>query len=157
MADFTRLSLLNVRGPAIKVTVTKEKIERARKCDGYRCMIAEALMEAYPEGSYILVDLQFIRVSNMVKGERYFYATPRKAQAPLLAFDRGEVVKPFSFWINDPQVKPTGWLSQRSKGSRRGGGGGPAPARRGITNAPKSYTPRSVRRMFGLCQLPANQ
>lgn len=135
--------------PGLLVRVTDRHIKDAERCHGGRCMIAEAIVDAYPDATYVQVDLQAIRFTDLTKGLRYTYFTPQKAQLRLLAFDRGKHIDPFTFRISDTdaKVRISGWKGQ--------GRAVNAPRRRTTTHAQCSvatrYMPPPQRREFGLC------
>jgi hypothetical protein len=85
----------------IKITVTRDHIDRAIKGNSHRCMIADAIRAAIPKARFILVDLQTIRWSDLNSDEREFYLTPAVAQQAIVAFDQGEKVDPFSFTLHE--------------------------------------------------------
>jgi hypothetical protein len=85
----------------MKITVTREHIERAVKGNSHRCMIADAIRAVVPKARFILVDLQTIRWSELDSDERDFYLTPAAAQQAIVAFDQGEPVEPFSFTLTE--------------------------------------------------------
>lgn len=140
-------------GPRFTVRVTQHHIDTAMRCNGARCMVADAVIDAYPDGCYVQADVQSIRVTNLNKERRYFYFTPRHVQAKILAFDRGEIVKPFHFLLIDPQVRRSGWKADRSANASRRG------KKYGKAKAPQQKTmpTRTYRRAFGQCALPENQ
>lgn len=143
-----------MKSPAFKVVVKPEHIAEAVPKNSNHCMIADALEESYKgngkkklkrEASYVHVDLQTIRFTDIDKGVRYTYLTPPRAQAALLAFDGGQKPKPFSFILRDAvRIRETGWQGQRSKTASR---------------KEKTYKPTGVprkivyqrQRQFGLC------
>jgi hypothetical protein len=49
-----------------------------------------------------MVDTQLIRYTSAVTGQRIAYLTPPKAQAYVVAFDAGDPIAPFSFWVDKP-------------------------------------------------------
>jgi hypothetical protein len=60
-------------------------------------MIKEAIKAGHPQFSHTAVDLQSIRMTDLAKGLRYIYLTPRMVQQALVAFDQGLRMRPFSF------------------------------------------------------------
>lgn len=146
--------------PAIKVVVTAELIAKAvaagGRCNAFHCMIDDAVEEGYNlrdkkgvlkrAASYGRTDLQTIRVSDLDLGLRYWYLTPMIAQKALLAFDRGEEVKPFSFILREAQVHRCGWKgqSQRTAANRKG-------VRYKKTGQPRKSPQPAQTRSFGLC------
>lgn len=69
-------------------------------------MIAEAIREANPEWTKILVDLQTIRWTNRRTKMRYIALTPEIAAAALVNFDQGREIEPFSFRLRTFQRTP---------------------------------------------------
>ena len=139
--------------PVFRVRITNEHITQAEKRNGHKCMIAEAIMESYRggEASFVRVDLQSIRFTDLEKGLRYYYFTPKRAQKALLNFDQGKHVEPFSFELREAQVRRSGWHPtvqakaahrerERAKGSR---------PKRAPINPRQEPAPRK----FGLCRL----
>jgi hypothetical protein len=101
-----------------KINVTRELVERATQRDSRHCMIAEAIKEAHPHYTHILVDLATIRWSNPRTGNRYVCLTPVAAGNALVAFDQGEPIEPFSFSIQTMQVTPMAIPVKREDGTR---------------------------------------
>jgi hypothetical protein len=83
--------------PEASVFVTQEDIDKAIPQDSSHCMIADAIKRSVPGAARVSVDLATIRWTDPEKNLRYTYLTPRLAQGPLLAFDKGERPEPFSF------------------------------------------------------------
>jgi hypothetical protein len=101
--------------PGLKIEVTKELIEDAKGRDSSHCMIAEAVKAAFPEASYVSVDLQTIRFSDPVKRLRYTYLTPRIAQIALIDFDQEVTPEPFDFTLRRGQVTLSGGREGRER------------------------------------------
>jgi hypothetical protein len=106
--------------PRIKVIVTKEIIATAMPADSGHCMIADALVLSYPAAAFPSADLATIRCSDIEKGLRYIYLTPRSAQEALIRFDQGERPEPFAFELRSGQTtQPSKRLTvRRSDGSK---------------------------------------
>jgi hypothetical protein len=96
------------------IQVTREHIDNAVRRDSHRCMIADAIRDAFPAAQYILVDLQSIRWTDPEAKERYAYFTPPLAQRALLRFDQGKPVQPFTFRLGPAFTRAMGWAGQRS-------------------------------------------
>ncbi len=138
--------------PNFIVNVTRKHIDEAVECDGRKCMVVEAVIDSYKRGaSYVFVDFQKIRFTDLQKGERYFFDTPRKIQQMLLAFDQGQRknIKPTRFKLQFGQVRKSGyrachgpdWKPQENRSSA---------ARRVLGQAPlRTVAPQT--RKFGLC------
>lgn len=88
------------------INVTQQLIDEATLKDSNHCMIADAIRAKYPDAQGIKVDTQSIRFSLQYTGKRYFYFTPPLAQQRLIAFDKGETVKPFKFLLVEGVEKP---------------------------------------------------
>ena len=101
--------------PAVKIALTKELIEDSKQRDSSHCMIAEAVKAAYPDATYVSVDLQTIRFTDPGKHLRYTYLTPRIAQIALIDFDQGNTPEPFTFTLRRAQVTRSGGTQQRRK------------------------------------------
>ena len=143
--------LLGAKSPKFTVRVTQKHIDDAIECDAYHCMIADAVTESFPgkrakrQASYVSVDLQTIRFSDLDKRQKYRYLTPRRVQKMILDFDAGrkDAIKPMTFTIEEGQVYATGWRAQRAPSSKR------TPSRT-PTGPRKTPMPPQMRR-FGLC------
>jgi hypothetical protein len=83
------------------IEVTDAYIERARKNDSYRCVVAQAIARTIPDATRIEVDVQTIRFT--VEDERRLYLTPYVVQGYVVAFDAGDPVVPFKFQLRDPK------------------------------------------------------
>lgn len=86
-----------LKSPSITIEVTQEDIDKATPKNSGHCIYANSLMRKYSWAKRVSVDLATIRVSHPDKGLRYIWPTPRIGQIPLLDFDQGIPVKPFSF------------------------------------------------------------
>jgi hypothetical protein len=102
------MSVKSRKAPRVSVTITQELIDDAIKRDSSHCKIAEAIKAAYPGASRISVDLQCIRFSDLAKGERYTYLTPRVAQVGLVNWDQGTKPDPYEFQLRNGQVTAAG-------------------------------------------------
>jgi len=89
--------------PNLQITVSEKVIANSIRADSGHCMIAEAIKETAREKGlklgFIAVDLQTIRVTNLLSRLRYIYLTPPMAQMALVKFDNGEVITPFKFTL----------------------------------------------------------
>jgi hypothetical protein len=93
--------------PRVGVDVTRTIIARSTQRDSSHCMISDAIQEAIPDARFISVDIQTIRYT--LKGMRYTYLTPRKAQIELIRFDQGaDDIEPFSFQLRTGQTTRSG-------------------------------------------------
>lgn len=95
--------------PPIKIIVTQEDISVALPKNSGHCMIADAVKRDFlkkfkrkPLG--VAVDLQTIRMTDVEKGLRYIYLTPRIGQIQLLRFDKGLEIKPFVLFLRGGQI-----------------------------------------------------
>lgn len=139
-------TLTNVPVPRIRVRVTRAHIDQAIRAHGGRCMISEAVVDAYESADYVITDLQSVRITDLTKGVRYFYFTPKTAKEQLLAFDRGDMIAPFTFVLREAVVKAAGWQAQRSPDAKRP----PAKKQERAKSDKRTIVPPR-RRMFGLC------
>jgi hypothetical protein len=109
MADSNRTKTVVVRrapkSPAINVVCTKERIEEAKRLDSRHCWIAEAIKEAAPYLTNIIVDTATCRGTDADKGLRYIYLTPQITRNAIYRFDYGHDVEEFSFQLRGAQVK----------------------------------------------------
>jgi hypothetical protein len=95
------MDVVQTRKATMKITVTRDHIRAATRRDSHHCMIADAIRDRL-KTTFILVDLQSIRWSDLKKGKRYTYLTPARAQRAIIRFDRGEAVEPFAFTLAEP-------------------------------------------------------
>lgn len=153
-----------------QVVVRSDHIQQAIPKDSGRCMIADALKDAFPGARRVSVDLQTIRYTDSGNVRRT-YLTPGQAQAALARFDDGLSVEPFSFFLSNPihvspaddpgrdhgprpprTVRVTDNVGTDSRGSKIRGlkvqvtGGHPPP-----------LTKRGTRRVFGMRGLRVNE
>ena len=103
------------RAPQVIVEITDEVIDEAIPRDSSHCMIADALKALVPGASKVAVDLQTIRFSDLKKGLRYTYLTPRVAQVALIKFDQGLKPEPFAFRLRGGQVTRAGRVKRETK------------------------------------------
>lgn len=96
------------KGPKVHIKVTPEIIAESMQRDSRHCMIAEAIKKSYPDATHVSVDLATIRFTDIKRGLRFTYLTPRIAQVQLVKFDQGVEPPPFDFQIRSPQVTRSG-------------------------------------------------
>ena len=75
--------------PTLKLAITDEQWERAKRASSGGCLIADAIKTQYPEYSSVSVDMATVRFSDRKRGVRYTYLTPEAARLSLLYFDQG--------------------------------------------------------------------
>lgn len=85
----------------MRIVVRREHIEKAIKKDSHHCMIADAIKD-HLAVTFILVDTQSIRYTDLALKERYVYFTPPAAQEMILKWDKGIHVQPFAFELGSP-------------------------------------------------------
>lgn len=95
------------------IEVTEEDIEKAKRNDSYMCVVAQALARTIPEAHHIEVDSQSIRFTRGPR--RFVYLTPYAVQGYVVAFDAGEAIEPFSFWLRDPAKVKTKRLTDMGR------------------------------------------
>lgn len=83
--------------PRCRVQVTRADIDRAEVRNSGHCMAADALKRAYPHLSHIMVDIQTMRATDRVKGERYIWLTPGIVQDMIIDFDQEIHVEEFTY------------------------------------------------------------
>lgn len=98
----------SARSPRLKLDISNELMKEAIQKDSSHCMIAEAVLTAFPEAKKISVDLATIRFTDNKKRLRYTYLTPRIAQVALVNFDQGRLPEPFAFELKGAQVTKSG-------------------------------------------------
>lgn len=106
------------RAPRARLEITHELIDGAIPRDSSHCMIAEAVKMNFPDASHIAVDIQTIRFSDLKRGLRYTYLTPRVAQVCLIKFDQGFRPEPFGFQLRNGQVTRAGLGTARALKSK---------------------------------------
>jgi len=104
---------------------------------------------------YVAVDIQTIRFTDLERGERYVYLTPRSGQEGIIGFDLGTHVEPFEFRLRNAQVVKAGkridhvgrvrLRTAHGESSSRGGGSS-VPVRVGGKAPPRM----AMRREFGI-------
>lgn len=115
----TQRLIRNEKSPSFTVHVTQRHIDEAKRCLGHKCMITEAIIDARPGVEYVRTDIGDIRFSDPKTNRKYKYFIPKKAASALVAWDRGDDVKPFSFKIQDAQIRERGWKGQRAATAKR--------------------------------------
>jgi hypothetical protein len=94
--------------PRVDVEISQADIDTGVRAVSGHCVIAEALRR---QGlTRVEVDLQTISFTNIKRGVRVTYLTPRVAQQHLIAFDLAEsVLRPFRFRLQGPiRIRPGG-------------------------------------------------
>ena len=132
--------------PCVHVRVTQRHIDDAMRCSGSKCMIAEALADAYgrDRALFIKVDATAIQFSDPNRDRRFLYFHSAKTFEAFMRWDQGLPVAPFTVTLRDGQVRA------------RNHGGANAPKRQAQagTSRRKRRTTAGMRK-FGICQYPA--
>lgn len=105
--------------PKLKLNVTDECIANGVARNSNHCMVAEAVKAARPRLSRVCVDIQTIRATDVERGERYVWLTPRAAQQLIVDFDHGKKPKPFAVTLSSGQVVPMTRTSVSQKAAKR--------------------------------------
>lgn len=159
----------------MKIEVTPDIIRSAERSVSSHCMVANAINEWSRRNGRIYirvsVDVQTIRFTSRISGERYVFLTPRSVQIAIARFDAGIETPPFTFvlqprdaaqvtrldeWRRKGQDKTKSkrrrpvTVTQRIVKLRKSGKvvGTYAPTIRGGNTPP--VVPRGTRRMFGM-------
>ncbi len=103
------------RAPRLRLDVTGEIICDSTKRKSDSCMIAQAVKAAYPDAAHVAVDIQTIRFSDMKKGYRFTYLTPRVGQLAIIQFDQGNPPEPFRLLLRNGQVTLAGKRPPKQK------------------------------------------
>ena len=82
--------------------VTDDLVAAATVRDSSHCVVADAIRSARPDVQLVSVDLQTIRFTNKKTKKRYTYLTPPACQQTLIAFDQGDSIEPFGFYLGPP-------------------------------------------------------
>lgn len=117
-APTTPMSRKHPLGPQVRVQVTAEQINTSTRSHSSHCMIAEAIKSAVPTAGRVAVDISTCRFSDLKKGFRYTYLTPRVAQEALVDFDEGLAPKPFSFTLRGAHVSRAGHPKSPNQGTK---------------------------------------
>jgi len=102
------------RGPAKNVTVTQDHIDKGIPRDSGYCMIAEAIKSTIPWASWVSVDLQTIRFTDLNRKLRFTYLTPRSCQEVLADWDDGIKPEPWTFKLKEAHVTRAGRYKPKS-------------------------------------------
>jgi hypothetical protein len=104
MSEVTASSGLKVKSPRFKVKVGQKHIDESLTKSSSHCMTAEAIKDAIPEARYVSVDISTVRFTDIKKGLRYTYLTPRVCQIAILDYDRGAKIYPFGFELRTAMI-----------------------------------------------------
>lgn len=91
-----------------QIHVTEGDIANGLRNNSYHCAVSCAIARQIPDAKYVSTDIQTIRFSLAEAGERVTYLTPPDVQQYVIAFDAGDVLRPFTFTLNMPA-----WRSSR--------------------------------------------
>jgi len=129
--------------PAVTVVVTQRHIDEALRCSGSKCMIAEAIADAYgrERALFIKVDGTGIQFSDPIRDRRFLYFHTTKTHDAFLRWDQGLTVKPFTVTLRDGQVRVRNH-------------GGANRAHRAPQQTPRKRTRAGIRK-FGVCRYSA--
>jgi hypothetical protein len=103
-----------------KIHINENHIANAISRDEHMCMVAEAIQQTLPHVRHVQVDLATIRWSDVKKGLRYVFLTPRIARQAIIDFDQGrrDRLVPFDINLKAPaQVHPMR-IGEHKKGKR---------------------------------------
>jgi len=100
-----------------RIHVRTEVISCSVRGDSQHCMIRNAVAEAIPGATRIMVDLQWVRFS--LNGYRYRYPLPVFAAYKLASFESGDVPESFSFSLVSGQVFVTTGIRVTKPGTAR--------------------------------------
>jgi hypothetical protein len=84
-------------------TVTEAHIA-ARVFSPEIAALRDAAMALGMKPSNLTSDLQTMRFTDAIKGERYVFPTPADVQEKMQQFDQGVEIEPFTFVLIDPKV-----------------------------------------------------
>lgn len=90
------------------IEITERIIKDSEARSSSHCMIADGVKAAVPEARFVSVDIQTIRYTDIEKGERYVYLTPKRAQEAIIRFDQGMEQEPFTIQLRQPMVQKAG-------------------------------------------------
>jgi hypothetical protein len=87
---------------SLRVKLTQPDIDKARRKDSWKCVVAQTVKRHVPEAKRVSVDIQAIKV--FTDEAIWTYLTPRVVQDYIVAFDAGrdEQIVPMSFTLKDP-------------------------------------------------------
>lgn len=91
-----------------QINVTEADIANGLRNNSYHCAVSQAIARELPDAKFISTDIQTIRFSLAESGERLTYLTPPNVQQYIVAFDAGDVLKPFGFYLYTPA-----WVAPR--------------------------------------------
>jgi hypothetical protein len=77
------------RVPRLDFMVLERHMDEAQKNHSVKCMVAEALKEAYPHFSNVKVDIHYMRFTDAEREERYIVPTPVPVGVVLYKWDEG--------------------------------------------------------------------
>ena len=135
----------NESTPVVTVHVTQRHIDEAIRCSGSKCMIAEAVADAYgrDRALFIKVDATGIQFSDPNRDRRFLYFHTAKTIQAFLKWDQGLPVRPFTVTLRDGQVR------------RRNHGGANVERRQTTPRDPARKRTKAGVRKFGVCQYAA--
>lgn len=85
----------------IYIEVTQQDIDQALRNNSSHCAVAAAVSRQV-DALRVSVDIQTIRMTMRGTNQRRIYLTPAKAQNYIIAYDAGDELKPFGFWMKRP-------------------------------------------------------
>jgi hypothetical protein len=83
------------------ITVTAQHIAQGARSNCWRCPIALAVREAFPDTAIAVSDF-YIQMT--LDGQQRIIRTPRETALFIRAFDTGVPIEPFSFTVDYPEV-----------------------------------------------------
>lgn len=101
LSKTTRLKT-RVRYPKIDIVIDAKRINDACNCTVDKCLIREAIAEAYPHLTNIIVDTQTIAATDPEQNLRFTWLTPRFATWCIIEIDQGVHPNPFLLRLRKP-------------------------------------------------------
>lgn len=92
------------KGPYTRIQIVEKVIADSVRNHSGHCMVAESIKAQLPGMTKVAVDIQTIRMTDLKKGLRYTYLTPRVVQEAIIDFDEGQRIVPFSFLLRGAHV-----------------------------------------------------
>ncbi len=106
--------------PRMELSVTQKNINEGCRKNAALCAVAHAVLDRCPQATFINCSLREISWSNPRTGERSRYFPTAATAAAIIAYDRGDKVKPFMARLNNGVIFPTGWKAKHPGSSRVG-------------------------------------
>jgi hypothetical protein len=83
------------------IHVIQDDIDKGSVGSANSCPVARALKRKFPQYGHVLVFTYSVRMWNDINYNAVFYTFPEKVSTFIKAYDRGQKMEPFNFYLKE--------------------------------------------------------